>query len=78
MGDGSTRAIEAVRTGDSVLFTDPSASLTGPRRVDATIYTADDRQFTDVTLAGGGPLTATNGHRLDDLVAAVVALRTVL
>ncbi len=63
MGDGSTRPIEAVRTGDTVLATDPTASLTVPRRVDATIYTPDDRQFTDVTLAGGGSLTATSGHR---------------
>ncbi|MFD9359557.1 polymorphic toxin-type HINT domain-containing protein, partial [Streptomyces sp. NPDC060031] len=62
LGDGSTRPIEQVRIGDMVLATDPETGVAGPRRVTATIYTPDDRDFTDLTLAGGGLLTATDHH----------------
>ncbi|MFD9357928.1 polymorphic toxin-type HINT domain-containing protein, partial [Streptomyces sp. NPDC060031] len=65
MGDGTYRPIEQVVVGDSVLATDPASSVTGPRRVDAIIYTPDDRDFTDVTVAaaqGGGTVTSTDHH----------------
>jgi hypothetical protein len=65
MADGSQRAIRDVRIGDLVLATDPESGITGPRRVDATIYTPDDREFTDITLDphnGGGSLSATDHH----------------
>ncbi|MFE8988801.1 ricin-type beta-trefoil lectin domain protein [Streptomyces collinus] len=65
MADGSRRAIRDVRIGDLVLATDPESGITGPRRVDATIYTPDDRKFTDITLDprnGGGSLSATDHH----------------
>ncbi|MCX4546353.1 polymorphic toxin-type HINT domain-containing protein [Streptomyces sp. NBC_01565] len=65
MADGSTRPIEAVRTGDTVLATDPASGTTGGRRVDDTIHTPDDREFTGITLdasVGGGSLTATDHH----------------
>lgn len=65
MGNRTTRPIEQVRAGDHVLATDPETGTTGPRRVDATIFTPDDRDFTDITLdqtAGGGALTATDHH----------------
>nr|BFD94188.1 SCP1.201-like deaminase [Kitasatospora sp. Xyl93] len=62
MGDGSTRAIETVRIGDEVLATDPTTGLTGPRRVSATIYGPDDRDFTDLSLGGGQALTSTDHH----------------
>ncbi|MFE7595472.1 polymorphic toxin-type HINT domain-containing protein, partial [Kitasatospora sp. NPDC057512] len=62
MADGSTRAIESVRTGDDVLATDPTTGLTGPRRVSATIYTPDDRDFTAVSLGAGQTLTSTDHH----------------
>ncbi|MFE6132773.1 polymorphic toxin-type HINT domain-containing protein [Streptomyces sp. NPDC056437] len=65
MGDRTTRPIERVRTGDLVLATDPRTGETGPRRVKATIYTPDDRDFTSITLdrnSGGGSLTATSHH----------------
>ncbi|MEU7231057.1 polymorphic toxin-type HINT domain-containing protein [Streptomyces chrestomyceticus] len=64
-GDGATRPIEDIRTGDTVLATDPGSGVTGARRVDATIYTPDDREFTDITLdrnSGGGSLTTTDSH----------------
>ncbi|MEV6950979.1 polymorphic toxin-type HINT domain-containing protein [Streptomyces sp. NPDC051183] len=65
MGDKTTRPIEQIKPGDAVLATDPYTGVTGPRQVDATIYTPDDREFTDITLApnsGGGSLTATGHH----------------
>ncbi|MFG2908707.1 polymorphic toxin-type HINT domain-containing protein [Kitasatospora sp. NPDC048286] len=62
MGDGSTRPIETVKAGDEVLATDPATGLTAPRRVSATIYTPDDRDFTDVSLGTGQSLTSTDHH----------------
>ncbi|MFD3940870.1 polymorphic toxin-type HINT domain-containing protein, partial [Streptomyces sp. NPDC058611] len=65
MGDRTTRSIDQLRIGDQVLATDPETGITGPRRVDATIYTPADREFTDVTLDrnnGGGQLTTTDHH----------------
>ncbi|WP_179166742.1 Hint domain-containing protein [Streptomyces sp. CB03238] len=65
MGDRSTRPIEQIRVGDAVLATDPQTDVTEPHRVDATIHTPDDRDFTDITLAaqhGGGTVTATDHH----------------
>ncbi|MHC3389636.1 polymorphic toxin-type HINT domain-containing protein [Streptomyces lavendulocolor] len=65
MGDRTTRPIEQVSVGDYVLATDPESGVTAPRRVDATIYTPEDRDFTDINLsqsAGGGSLTTTDHH----------------
>ncbi|MET8299277.1 Hint domain-containing protein, partial [Streptomyces sp. NPDC005180] len=65
MGDGTTRPIEQIDVGDQVVATDPRTGTTGPRRVDATIYTPDDRDFTRITIDqtnGGGSLTATGHH----------------
>ncbi|MFD5415769.1 polymorphic toxin-type HINT domain-containing protein, partial [Streptomyces nojiriensis] len=65
MGDGATRPIEQIEIGDTVLATDPASGTTGPRRVEATIYTPDDREFTSITLRpqdGRGSLTATDHH----------------
>ncbi|MFJ8162526.1 polymorphic toxin-type HINT domain-containing protein [Streptomyces sp. NPDC096136] len=65
MADGSTKPIEAVQVGDEVLAADPSSGTTGARRVDDTIRTPDDRDFTGITLdaaLGGGSLTATDHH----------------
>ncbi|MFG2999576.1 polymorphic toxin-type HINT domain-containing protein, partial [Streptomyces sp. NPDC048340] len=65
MGDGSARPIEQIAVGDSVLATDPESGTTGSRRVDATIYTPDDRDFTGITLdaaVGGGSVTTTDHH----------------
>ncbi|MEU9034345.1 polymorphic toxin-type HINT domain-containing protein [Streptomyces sp. NPDC048352] len=65
MGDGATRPIEQIEVGDTVLATDPETGTTGPRRVDATIHTPDDRDFTGITVrqdAARGSLTATDHH----------------
>ncbi|MFJ6383626.1 polymorphic toxin-type HINT domain-containing protein [Kitasatospora sp. NPDC092039] len=62
MADGSARAIETVKVGDEVLATDPTTGLTGPRRVSDTIYTPDDRDFTDLSLGAGRTLTSTDHH----------------
>ncbi|MEV7179945.1 polymorphic toxin-type HINT domain-containing protein [Kitasatospora sp. NPDC093679] len=67
MGDGTTsRPIEELHVGDSVLSTDPVTGETGPRNVDATILTPDDREFTTLKIDGSGGtanyLTATSHH----------------
>ncbi|MFJ7159814.1 polymorphic toxin-type HINT domain-containing protein [Streptomyces sp. NPDC101118] len=58
MGDGSSKPIELVRIGDLVQAADPETGITGPRRVEDTIYTPDDRDFTDIELRGDTPTTA--------------------
>ncbi|MET9466916.1 polymorphic toxin-type HINT domain-containing protein [Streptomyces sp. NPDC006544] len=50
MADGSTKEIEDVRVGDTVMATDPQTGKTGPKRVTGTITTPDDKEFTDLTL----------------------------
>ncbi|MBT2544830.1 hypothetical protein J7E99_30010 [Streptomyces sp. ISL-44] len=64
MGDGTTtRPIEQIKAGDTVLAADPETGASGPRRVDGTIYTPDDRDFTGITVGqGAGSLTATDHH----------------
>ncbi|MFC9336824.1 polymorphic toxin-type HINT domain-containing protein [Streptomyces sp. NPDC057020] len=65
MGDGSSRPIERIRIGDLVEATDPITDVTGPRRVEATIYTPDDRNFTEITLQGQGSeaeVNSTDNH----------------
>ncbi|MFE2110464.1 polymorphic toxin-type HINT domain-containing protein, partial [Kitasatospora sp. NPDC059463] len=66
MADGTTLPIERIRVGDQVWATDPESGEAGGRRVDATIYTPEDRKFTDLTIASTdgptGTLTATEHH----------------
>ncbi|MGE7383891.1 polymorphic toxin-type HINT domain-containing protein [Streptomyces sp. NPDC004126] len=66
MGDGTTTIpIQQIKTGDTILATDPGTGTTGPRRVDATIHTPDDVDFTSITLRqnnGQSTLTATDHH----------------
>ncbi len=66
MADGTARPIEQIRIGDRVLATDPQTGETGPRLVDATIYTPDDREFVDLVVTDGtgnsGSITATAHH----------------
>ncbi|MER7665435.1 hypothetical protein [Streptomyces sp. NPDC096193] len=50
MGDGTTRPIEQIKVGDQALAADPQTGESGPRRVDATSYTPDDRDFTSITV----------------------------
>ncbi|MCX5302564.1 polymorphic toxin-type HINT domain-containing protein [Streptomyces sp. NBC_00160] len=69
MADGSTKAIENIQVGDTVMATDPQTGETGPRQVTATIVTPDDKEFTDLTLTDDanprGPpaaITSTSHH----------------
>ncbi|MFI8085385.1 polymorphic toxin-type HINT domain-containing protein [Kitasatospora sp. NPDC086009] len=66
MADGTQRPIERIRTGEMVTATDPVNGITGPQRVEATIYTPDDREFTSLTIAApNGPpetITSTSHH----------------
>ncbi|MGW7112002.1 polymorphic toxin-type HINT domain-containing protein, partial [Streptomyces xanthophaeus] len=69
MADGTTKPIEEVRDGDTVLATDPQTGETTPKTVTATITTPDDKDFTDLTLTDDanprGPpaeLTSTYHH----------------
>ncbi|MFE0772825.1 polymorphic toxin-type HINT domain-containing protein [Streptomyces sp. NPDC058861] len=64
MSDGSTRPIEKVRAGELVQAADPITGITGPRRVEATIYTPQDRDFTEITLGhhGQSSVTTTDHH----------------
>ncbi|MFB7977870.1 RHS repeat-associated core domain-containing protein [Streptomyces vinaceus] len=50
MADGTTKEIQDVRVGDTVLATDPQTGETRPQQVTATITTPDDKDFTDLTL----------------------------
>ncbi|MGW1938760.1 polymorphic toxin-type HINT domain-containing protein [Streptomyces goshikiensis] len=67
MGDGTTKPIEDVTTGDTVLATDPQTGETSPKTVTATITTPDDKDFTDLTLTDdanprGPPATLTSTY----------------
>lgn len=69
MADGTTKPIEDVRDGDTVMATDPQTGETAPRTVSTTITTPDDKDFTDLTLTDDanprGPpakLTSTSHH----------------
>ncbi|OKI25143.1 polymorphic toxin-type HINT domain-containing protein [Streptomyces sp. CB03911] len=66
MGDGATRPIEDLRVGDDVQATDPETGIAGPRPIEATIYTPDDRGFTQITVTDAkgevDSVTATDHH----------------
>ncbi|MGW2251393.1 RICIN domain-containing protein [Kitasatospora sp. NPDC001660] len=66
MGDGSRRPIEQIRVGDTVTATDPTAGTTSAQRVENTIYTPDDRDFTELTIAAPdgttSAITSTDHH----------------
>jgi hypothetical protein len=63
MADGTTKEIKDVRTGDTVLATDPGSGRTAGRTVTDTIYTPDDTDFADITIdAGRSRITATQHH----------------
>ncbi|MFE4516721.1 polymorphic toxin-type HINT domain-containing protein [Kitasatospora sp. NPDC056783] len=65
MGDGSRKPIETVKVGDTVVATDPDTGRTTARPVEAVIYTAGDRNFTDLQIQrdeGVESLTETGHH----------------
>ncbi|MEE1785766.1 polymorphic toxin-type HINT domain-containing protein, partial [Streptomyces sp. SP17BM10] len=66
MADGTRRPIEQIRIGDSVTATDPATGATSAQRVENTIYTPDDRDFTELTITAPdgttSPVTSTDHH----------------
>ncbi|GIG92743.1 hypothetical protein Pen02_76790 [Plantactinospora endophytica] len=66
LADGSRKAIELVRPGDTVLATDPETGRTEARQVTRTIRTDSDKKYVDVTVEGapgdGNVLTTTDHH----------------
>ncbi|WP_328381806.1 polymorphic toxin-type HINT domain-containing protein [Streptomyces sp. NBC_00400] len=65
MGDASTRNIEDVEPGETVLATDPQTGETTPRKVTRRIVTEEDKHFNELTLTtpnGPRKLTATYEH----------------
>ncbi len=62
MSDGSTKDIEDVDVGDIVWAADPETGERGPREVVALIIGQGTKHLVDVTLAGGGTVTATDAH----------------
>ncbi|GAA2633693.1 hypothetical protein Adu01nite_55690 [Paractinoplanes durhamensis] len=75
MADGSRKPIEKVQAGDTVMATEPSAALTAPSQVIATVAGTGEKSLVDLTLVGagaggGGPpavITATTGHKFYSL-----------
>mgnify|MGYP001952389295 CR=1 FL=1 len=61
LADGSSKRIEKIEPGDTVLATDPRSGRTEQRQVTHTIRTDQDKDFVDVTVrtAGGGEHTIT-------------------
>ncbi|GAA2532014.1 RHS repeat-associated core domain-containing protein [Winogradskya humida] len=71
MADGTSKAIDKIKPGDTVMAADPfaadasSGTTTGdrtPRKVSATITGHGDKELVTVTTADGGSVTATDGH----------------
>ncbi|WP_327695785.1 ricin-type beta-trefoil lectin domain protein [Streptomyces sp. NBC_00459] len=62
MADGSHRPISQVGVGDLVLATDPDSGKLLARKVTDTFQHDTDR-LVDLTVAGGGTLTSTAGHK---------------
>lgn len=61
MADGSTKPISEVRVGDWVHAADPTTGEAGPRQVTDVIVGEGDKNLVEIT-AGGGTVTATDGH----------------
>ncbi|WP_441251079.1 polymorphic toxin-type HINT domain-containing protein [Kitasatospora sp. McL0602] len=62
LGDGSTKAIQQVKVGDTVQAADPQTGATGAKKVTDVIVTLDDKDFTDLTLQGAAAITTTQHH----------------
>ncbi|MFJ9544380.1 RHS repeat-associated core domain-containing protein [Streptomyces sp. NPDC101225] len=50
LADGSSKPISYIKTGDTVLATDPQTGITAPEKVQQVIVTHTDRDFTTLTL----------------------------
>ncbi|WP_328721872.1 RICIN domain-containing protein [Streptomyces sp. NBC_00247] len=63
LADGASKPIEEIGVGDKVLATDPSADITRSASVTGTLSHPADRLLL-ITLADGGQIRTTPGHRL--------------
>ncbi|MBD0744859.1 hypothetical protein BG418_24745 [Streptomyces sp. CBMA152] len=63
MADGSHRPISSLRSGDTVLSTDPDTGESRAERVSST-FKHDTERLVDIAFADGGNLTSTAGHRV--------------
>ncbi|WP_455771577.1 polymorphic toxin-type HINT domain-containing protein [Streptomyces misionensis] len=65
MADGTTKAIEDVKTGDFIQAADPDTGKTVAKKAVATITTEDDKDFTTLVISsksGESKITATDTH----------------
>ena len=65
MADGSSKDIEDIAVGDTVMAHDPETGEEGPRKVTRLIRTESDKRFNTLSIAtedGVETLTATEGH----------------
>ncbi|MCX5274647.1 polymorphic toxin-type HINT domain-containing protein [Streptomyces virginiae] len=65
LANGGSKPIEQLAIGDEVRAADPESGETGAKTVTATIYTADDKKYTDLTVQtgdGAKTITTTDHH----------------
>ncbi|MFI1066991.1 ricin-type beta-trefoil lectin domain protein [Streptomyces spororaveus] len=65
LANGTSKPIEQLAVGDEVQAVDPETNETGAKAVTATIYTEDDKKYTDVSIQtddGVKTITATDHH----------------
>ncbi|MER6254462.1 ricin-type beta-trefoil lectin domain protein [Streptomyces sp. NPDC001584] len=65
LANGTSKPIEQLAVGDEVQAVDPETNETGAKAVTATIYTEDDKKYTDVSIQtddGVKILTTTDHH----------------
>ncbi|MFF2895091.1 RHS repeat-associated core domain-containing protein [Streptomyces sp. NPDC057966] len=65
LADGTRKAIEDVKAGDTVTTTDATTGKSTKKKVISTITTEDDKEFTEITIATGDTLSsivATDTH----------------
>ncbi|MBE1580960.1 polymorphic toxin-type HINT domain-containing protein [Amycolatopsis roodepoortensis] len=62
MSDGTTKPIEQVKLNDQVQATDPETGETTARKVVSTIVGEGQKYLVEISVAGGAPIVATDGH----------------
>ncbi|MEV6242633.1 RHS repeat-associated core domain-containing protein [Lentzea sp. NPDC051838] len=62
LADGSTKPIEEVQSGDTVVSSDEKAGKSAAQQVYFTIRTDHDKSYVDVVLVGGEKIMATANH----------------
>ncbi|SDH59179.1 intein N-terminal splicing region/RHS repeat-associated core domain-containing protein [Lentzea fradiae] len=62
LADGSAKPIEEIQNGDQVLATDEKTGESSPREVVGTIVGVGSKNLVEITVDGGGAVTATDTH----------------